>query len=73
MLDQITPLIITYDEAPNIRRVLGKLVWAQRIIVIDSGSTDGTLDILKGYSQVNVINRPFVDFADQCNFGLTQV
>jgi glycosyltransferase involved in cell wall biosynthesis len=73
MLDQITPLIITYDEAPNIERVLRKLVWAQRIVVIDSGSTDGTLDILNGYSQVDVINRPFVDFAGQCNFGLTQV
>ncbi len=73
MLDQITPLIITFDEAPNIGRVLEKLTWAQRIVVIDSGSTDGTLNILKGYPQVSVINRPFVEFAGQCNFGLTQV
>ncbi len=73
MLDQITPLIITFDEAPNIGRVLEKLTWARRIIVIDSGSTDGTLNILKGYPQVSVINRPFIEFADQCNFGLTQV
>jgi glycosyltransferase involved in cell wall biosynthesis len=73
MLEQITPLIITFDEAPNIRRVLEKLVWARRIVVMDSGSTDGTLDILKSFPQVDVINRPFDDFANQCNFGLIQI
>ena len=71
--DQITPLIITYNEAPNICRTLGKLLWAQRIVVIDSGSTDGTVEILRGYPQVEVIQRPFINAASQCNFGLTQV
>ena len=73
MLDQITPLIITYNEAPNIRRSLEKLRWAQRIVVIDSGSTDETLTILASYPQVTVIQHRFSDFASQCNFGLTQV
>lgn len=71
--DQITPLILTYNEATNIRRTLGKLLWAQRIVVIDSGSTDGTVEILQGYPQVELIHRPFIDAASQCNFGLTQV
>jgi glycosyltransferase involved in cell wall biosynthesis len=73
VLDQITPLIVTFDEAPNIRRTLEKLRWARRIVVIDSGSTDDTLDILRGYPQVEVVEHPFTDFAAQCNFGLTQV
>jgi glycosyltransferase involved in cell wall biosynthesis len=71
--DQITPLIITYNEAPNIARTLGKLSWAKRIVVIDSGSTDETLDLLRRLPQVEVIGHPFSDFASQCNFGLTQV
>jgi glycosyltransferase involved in cell wall biosynthesis len=71
--DQITPLIITYNEAPNIRRTLGKLLWAHRIVVIDSGSTDETVEMLGGYPQVEVIYHPFMDFASQCNYGLTQV
>ena len=41
--------------------------------MIDSGSTDETLDILRSYPQVEVIQHPFTDFATQCNFGLTQV
>ena len=73
MRDQITPLIITYNEAPNIARTLGKLSWAKRIVVIDSGSTDETLDVLRSFPQVDVIEHPFSDFASQCNFGLTQV
>jgi glycosyltransferase involved in cell wall biosynthesis len=73
VLDHITPLIITYNEAPNIARTVGKLSWAKRIVVIDSGSTDATLDLLRGFPQVEVIGHPFSDFASQCNFGLTQV
>ena len=73
MLDQITPLILTYNEAPNIRRTIAKLLWARQIVVIDSGSTDETLNILAEYRQANVIQHPFSDFAAQCNFGLMQV
>jgi glycosyltransferase involved in cell wall biosynthesis len=73
LLDQITPLILTYNEAPNIGRTLAKLGWAKRIVVIDSGSTDGTLDLLHRHSQVEVFHRPFEDFAIQCNVGLTLI
>jgi glycosyltransferase involved in cell wall biosynthesis len=73
LLAQITPLIITYDEAPNIRRTLDKLAWARRIVVIDSGSTDGTVEIMRCYPRVEVIPHPFTDFASQCNYGLTQI
>ena len=72
-LSEITPLIITYNEAPNIRRSLNKLNWANRIVVIDSGSTDGTIEILQSFSNINVVYHPFLDFADQCNFGLSVV
>jgi glycosyltransferase involved in cell wall biosynthesis len=72
-LNQITPLLLTYNEAPNVGRTLGKLLWAQRIVVIDSGSTDETLEILLRYPQVTVIHRSFTDFTSQWNFGLTQV
>jgi glycosyltransferase involved in cell wall biosynthesis len=71
--DQITPLIITYNEAPDIRRTLNKLLWAQRTVVVDSGSTDGTVEILRGYPQVRVIEHPFIDFASQYDYRLTQV
>ena len=72
-VESITPLILTYDEAPNIARTLDKLTWARRIVVIDSGSTDGTIELLASYPQVDIVHHPFDNFADQCNFGLTHV
>jgi len=73
MLDQITPLIITYNEGANLQRVLNKLSWASRIVIIDSGSTDETPEIARAYRQVELVHRPFTDFASQCNYGLQQV
>lgn len=73
MLNQITPLILTYNEAPNIERTLQKLTWAKQIVIVDSYSTDKTLDILSTYSQIQLFQRKFDTFAQQCNFGLTKI
>lgn len=73
MLEQITPLILTYNEAPNIERTLRQLGWAKRLVVVDSYSTDETLDMLAAYPQVEIFQRPFDTFAAQCNYGLQQI
>lgn len=73
MLDKITPLILTYNEAPNIGRTLKHLTWAKEIIVIDSFSTDETLEILRLYPQVKVFQRKFDTHALQWNCGLEKV
>lgn len=73
LVDEITPLLITFNEIQNIERTLAKIAWAKRILVIDSGSTDGTLDILARNPRTDVRHRPFDSFAGQCNFGLSLV
>jgi len=73
MLADITVMILTYNEEPNIRRTLEKLAWARDIVVVDSGSTDATLEIVKGFPQARVVTRRFDSFARQCNYGLEQV
>jgi glycosyltransferase involved in cell wall biosynthesis len=73
MIEDITPIVITFNEEANIARTLDRLVWAQRIVVVDSGSTDETLEILRSYRQAEVVHRPFDDFASQCNFAISQV
>ncbi|UKO99579.1 glycosyltransferase family 2 protein [Nostoc sp. UHCC 0870] len=73
MLEQITPLILTYNEEPNIGRTLQCLTWAKQIIVIDSYSTDTTLEILNSYSQVQLFQRKFDTHGQQWNYGLEQV
>ena len=73
LLHEITPMILTFNEEANIGRTLAKLTWAKRILIIDSGSTDRTLEIAGQYPQVVVIRRDFDTAAPQCNFGLTHV
>ncbi|NEQ83716.1 MAG: glycosyltransferase family 2 protein, partial [Moorea sp. SIO2I5] len=73
MLEEITPLILTYNEAPNIQRTLQQLTWANTIVVIDSYSTDETLEILDSIPQVQVFQRKFDSFAGQCNYGLGKI
>src|SRR5262245_58577618 len=71
--DQITVLLLTYNEELNITRTLEAVRWAPRILIVDSGSTDATLDISRRYSQAEVVTRAFDGFAEQCNFGLTHI
>ncbi|WP_414542633.1 glycosyltransferase family 2 protein [Nostoc sp. CCY0012] len=73
MLKKVTPLILTYNEAPNIGRTLQNLAWAKEIIVIDSYSNDETLEILNSYPHVKVFQKKFDTHATQWNYGLEQV
>jgi glycosyltransferase involved in cell wall biosynthesis len=72
MLDRITPLILTYNEAPNIGRTLEKLRWASDIVVVDSFSRDETLEIVQRFPQVRLFQREFDTHAGQWNFGLKE-
>jgi glycosyltransferase involved in cell wall biosynthesis len=72
MLDQITPLILTYNEAPNIARTLESLRWASQVIVVDSFSTDDTARIATSFPNVKVIQRAFDCHRNQWEFGLKQ-
>src|SRR5450631_1585726 len=66
-------MILTFNEEANIGRTLAKLTWAKRILIVDSGSTDRTLEIVSQHAQAVVVQRNFDTAASQCNFGLAQI
>lgn len=70
MLEQITPVILTYNEAPNLERTLDKLRWAKDIVIVDSFSTDETKAIAARYPQVRFFERPFDVLAWQWNYAI---
>lgn len=72
MLDQITPLILTYNEAPNIARTLACLTWARDIVVVDSFSDDDTVEIAGSIPQARVFQRAFDCHRNQWEFGLKE-
>lgn len=69
-LHHITPLILTWNEEPNLRRCLERLQWAREVLVVDSGSTDMTTAIAAEFSNVRLIVRAFDDHTTQWNFGV---
>jgi glycosyltransferase involved in cell wall biosynthesis len=72
MLDLITPLILTYNEAPNIARALQGLTWAREIVVVDSFSDDETVQIATSFPNVRVVQRAFDCHRNQWEFGLQE-
>ncbi|HEY0346639.1 MAG TPA: glycosyltransferase, partial [Pyrinomonadaceae bacterium] len=72
MLERITPLVLTFNEAPNIGRTLGQLGWARDIVVVDSFSSDDTLEIISRFPQVRLYQRKFDRHDLQWDFALKQ-
>jgi len=70
MLDAITPVLLTWNESANIGRTLAKLAWARDIVVVDSGSTDETLQILKDNPRVRLFERKFDNHPNQWRYAV---
>src|SRR5258708_7424093 len=71
-LDQITPVVLTHDEEANLRRNLDSLPWAQRVVIVDSGSADATEAIARSYANVTWHTRPFDSFRAQWEHAIHQ-
>lgn len=66
----ITPLVLAYNEAPNIARTLESLRWAGRVVVLDSGSTDQTEQLCRQFPNVDWRVRPFDSHGQQWEYGI---
>lgn len=71
-LEQITVLILTYNEAPNIRRCLENLRRFEKIVVLDSCSNDGTQEIALSFPNTKLYERPFDNHRAQWTFGANE-
>ncbi|PZU86351.1 MAG: glycosyl transferase [Chryseobacterium sp.] len=67
---ELSGLIITYNEEKNIREVLECFDICDEIIVVDSFSTDKTLEIASEFPKVKIIQNKFEDFTKQRNLAL---
>lgn len=69
----VAVVMIALNEAHNMDAVLqGLKEWAQEVFLVDSYSTDGTVDIALRHG-VHVVQRRFRDFGDQWNFALREL
>ena len=68
--ENISGLIITYNEEKNIREVLECFHFCDEIIIVDSFSIDKTLEIAAEFPNVKIIKNKFEDFTKQRNLAL---
>ena len=67
----ISAFIVCCNEQDQIRRCLSSVKWCDEIVVIDSGSTDRTIEICQEFTQ-KIISRAWPGFVEQKRFGLSQ-
>lgn len=67
----LSAILITYNEADRLAKSLAPLGFCDEIIVVDSGSTDGT-EALAEHLGAKVIHRPFDGYGPQKAFAVAQ-
>ena len=68
-METISVIIITQNEADQIRECLKSVTWADEIIVVDGGSTDNTVALCREYTS-HVLENPWPGYARQKQFAL---
>ncbi len=68
---KISATVIVHNEEDNIAEVCESVAWADEIIIVDSDSTDCTVEIAKQYTD-KLFNREFKGFKDKHEFADAQ-
>jgi len=67
----ISCCIVCYNEEQNIRRCLESVKWCDELVIIDSFSSDRTVEICQAYTS-RVIQRAWPGYVEQKRFALAQ-
>jgi glycosyltransferase involved in cell wall biosynthesis len=71
MPNALSVVLITLNEAANLPRTLASVRWAQEIVIVDSGSTDGTLEIAR-QAGARVFEEEWKGFGAQKNSAISR-
>jgi len=67
----LSVVLITKNEAANLPRTLATVRWAQEVVIVDSGSTDATVEIAREFG-AQVFVEPWKGFGAQKNSAIAK-
>lgn len=70
MPHKITAFVLTYNGEKYIEDCLKSLMWADEVMIVDSGSSDNTVNIAQSLG-VRVETNPWAGYGNQLNFALS--
>ncbi|MDH3443873.1 MAG: glycosyltransferase family 2 protein [Deltaproteobacteria bacterium] len=70
-LPTVSGIVVCFNEEQNIGACLESLRWCDEIVVVDSYSTDRTVEICRQYTDC-IIQRPWAGYRDQKAFAHSQ-
>jgi ubiquinone/menaquinone biosynthesis C-methylase UbiE len=70
-MSDISVAIISKNEEHRIEQTLKSVGWADEIVLVDSGSSDGTIHVAKKYTD-KIYQRNFDDFSSQKNYAISK-
>jgi (heptosyl)LPS beta-1,4-glucosyltransferase len=68
--EKLSVIVITKNEEKNIEACLESAQFADEIVLVDSGSTDRTLEIAKKFPNVKVIETQWFGFVENKNIAI---
>lgn len=71
-MEKITAIIPCFNEEVNIKDAIESCLFADEIICVDSLSTDNTVEIIKSYPQVKLLEHEYINSAAQKNWTIPQ-
>ncbi len=66
----ITVTILTKNCDKTLNKTLDSVKGFSEVVILDTGSTDHTLDIARSYSNVKIFHSPFIGFGPLHNFAV---
>lgn len=68
-MDKLSVMLNTFNGGRKLANCLESVKWADEIVVIDSGSTDGSIDLIKRYTD-RYFHHPWSGYLKQREYGM---